>query len=94
MEETNPNKSNAINSSLWELQSLQHHTAPSVAKSARLIDTLPSVQWEISEHIDDTSEEIFEKEIKTLSKLVVLAFEKPQGMALSKGEAVRRYWNI
>ncbi|XP_044759843.1 nucleolar complex protein 4 homolog B [Coccinella septempunctata] len=94
MEETSPSKSNAINSSLWELQSLQHHTIPSVAKSARLINSLPSVQWDITEHLDDSSEEIFENEIKVLSKMVVLAFEKPDGMALRRGEAVKRFWNI
>ncbi|KAL3273237.1 hypothetical protein HHI36_014691 [Cryptolaemus montrouzieri] len=95
MEESDPIKSNAINSSLWEIQTLQQHTLPSVARAASFINNpLPPTEWDITKHLDNTGESLFDKEIKKFSKLVVLAFEKPNGAALNRGEKILHYWNI
>lgn len=95
MEERDPLKSNAINSSLWEIQTLQNHVLPSVATAARFINSpLPSVEWDFTKILDNTGDDIFDKEIKRNSKLIVLAFDRPNGSSLSKGEKVSLYWNI
>lgn len=59
MEERDPLKSNAILSSLWEIQTLQNHVIPNVATAARFInDPLPSVEWDISKVLDTTSSDV------------------------------------
>ncbi|KAJ8926680.1 hypothetical protein NQ314_020929 [Rhamnusium bicolor] len=95
MEERDPLKSNAISSSLWELQTLQHHVLQSVASAARFINTpLPSVEWDLSKILDNTGDDIFDKEVKKFSKLIVLQFEKPCGASLIKDERIMQYWNL
>ncbi|RZC36232.1 CBF domain containing protein [Asbolus verrucosus] len=95
MEERDPIKSNAINSSLWEIQTLQQHALPNVATAARFINSpLPSVEWDLSKVLDSTGDDIFDKELKKHSKLIALAFDKPNGGALSKNEKLLQYWNI
>lgn len=95
MEERDPLKSNAINSSLWEIQTLQNHILPSVATAARFINSpLPSIEWDFTKILDNTGDDIFDKEIKRNSKLIVLAFDRPNGSSLSKGEKVSLYWNL
>ncbi|GJQ73739.1 hypothetical protein Trydic_g14072 [Trypoxylus dichotomus] len=94
MEERDPLKSNAINSSLWEIQTLQSHALPTVAAAATFINNpLPSIEWDISKVLENTGDNIFDKELKKNSKLVALAFDKPNRYALSKGEKVLNYWN-
>ncbi|KAF5284356.1 hypothetical protein FQR65_LT13573 [Abscondita terminalis] len=95
MDESDPLKSNAINSSLWEIQTLQNHILPSVATAARFINSpLPSVEWDFTKILDNTSDDIFDKEIRKNSKMIVLAFDRPNGLALNRGEKVSLYWNI
>ncbi|KAK9887762.1 hypothetical protein WA026_000077 [Henosepilachna vigintioctopunctata] len=95
MDESDPVKSNAIESSLWEIQTLQHHTLPTVSKAASFINNpLPSVEWDITNHLNNTGESMFDKEIKKFTKQVVLSFEKPKGMSLNRGEKVLQYWKI
>lgn len=95
MEERDPIKSNAINSSLWEIQSLQNHAVPSVAMAARFINTsLPSVEWDLSKVLDDSGDDIFDKEIKKQGKLIVLAFNKPDAVTFNKGDRILEYWNL
>ncbi|ENN70524.1 hypothetical protein YQE_12700, partial [Dendroctonus ponderosae] len=87
MEERDPLKSNAINSSLWELQTLQSHVQPSVAAAARFIGApLPSVEWDIGKVLENSGDDIFDKEIKKMSKLIVLQFEQPKELTLSRGD--------
>lgn len=58
-EEKDPLKSNALNSSLWELVSLKHHILPKVGKSVNfLFKKLPQVEWDVSELLDDTYESV------------------------------------
>ncbi|EFA09396.1 Nucleolar complex protein 4 homolog B-like Protein [Tribolium castaneum] len=88
MEERDPVKSNAINSSLWELKSLQQHSIPSVATAARFINSpLPTIEWDLSRILDETGDDIFDKEVKKHGKLIALAFDKSHDQIL-------HYWNI
>lgn len=49
MEERDPAKSNALDSSLWEVVSLQRHAIPAVANAARFISQpLPTTEWDLS----------------------------------------------
>ncbi|KAG5895422.1 hypothetical protein JTB14_037581 [Gonioctena quinquepunctata] len=95
MEERDPLKSNAINSSLWEIKTLQNHVQPRVANAARFINSpLPRVEWDLSKILDNTGDDIFDREMKKFSKLIVLQFEKPNGASIGKGERVMQYWNL
>lgn len=59
MDERDPYKSNALESSLWELKVLQHHALPQVATAARFIDLpLPSVEWDITQILDNSLDEV------------------------------------
>lgn len=63
-EENDPLKSNALNSSLWELISLKQHILPQVGKSVNfLFKKLPQIEWDISELLDDTYETVSENYI-------------------------------
>lgn len=95
MEERDPLKSNAINSSLWEIQTLQNHAVPNVAAAARFINNpLPSTEWDMSRVLDNTGDNIFDKEVKKNCKLVALAFDRPNGFAVNKVEKILDYWNF
>ncbi|KAF5280926.1 hypothetical protein FQA39_LY17932 [Lamprigera yunnana] len=95
MDESDPLKSNAINSSLWEIQTLQNHILPSVATAARFINSpLPSVEWDFTKILDNSGDDIFDREIKKNSKLIVLAFDRPNSLALNRGERISLHWNI
>lgn len=95
MDERDPLKSNAINSSLWEIQSLQNHPVPSVATAARFINTpLPSVEWDMGKVLDDTGDDIFDIEIRKQSKLIALAFDRPNNISMNKEDKILQYWNL
>lgn len=53
MDERDPSESNALDSSLWEIASLQQHLVPSIAQAARVIfNPLPKVEWNLASFID------------------------------------------
>ena len=59
MEERDPLKSQAIESSLWELQALQNHILPSVATAAKFINMpLPSVEWDMSKILENSADDV------------------------------------
>lgn len=95
MEERDPLRSYAMSSSLWELETLQHHVLPNVANAAKFINSpLPKVEWDLGKILDSTGDDIFDREVKKFSKLIVLQFEKPNGASIGKGERVMHYWNL
>lgn len=64
MDERDPVQSNAIESSLWEIATLQKDVIPSVAQAANLISNpLPKCEWNLSNHLEidenDVSSSIF-----------------------------------
>lgn len=53
MDERDPVQSNALDSSLWEIASLQQHVIPSIAQAAKMISNpLPKVEWSLSNHLE------------------------------------------
>lgn len=91
MEERDPLRSCAISSSLWELETLQHHVQPSVANAAKFINnSLPSVEWDLSKALENSGDDIFDKEVKKFSKLIVLQFEKPN----EKADRITQFWDL
>lgn len=54
MEEADPNKSQALSSSLWEIQLLRNHMLPNVSQAAKNIMTqpLPSNEWDLGNYLE------------------------------------------
>ncbi|XP_037935177.1 nucleolar complex protein 4 homolog A-like [Teleopsis dalmanni] len=95
MEEREPTKSNAIESSLWEIIALQKHAVPSVANTAKFISQpLPTTEWDLSTVLDIKEEDIFDQEIAKKSKQYALAFERPLALALPRNDKVVKYWKL
>lgn len=95
MEERDPMLSNAMHSSLWEIRALQSHILPSIVNAARFIDNpLPSVENDLAPVLERTSDYIFDHELRNKFNNITLTFEKPNGMALPKGEKLLQYWQL
>lgn len=59
MEERDPSKSRAMESSLWELHALQSHILPGVGNAANFIyNPLPSVEWDLSQILEESSDDV------------------------------------
>lgn len=54
MDMADPNKSQALQSSLWEIQLLRNHVLPNVAQAAKNIMTqpLPGVEWDLGNFLE------------------------------------------
>ncbi|XP_019738183.1 nucleolar complex protein 4 homolog [Hippocampus comes] len=77
MDEDDPAQCHALESSLWEIKTLQRHYHPDVAKTATLINTpLSQKEDDISEVLEITTFELMERNLKqTLTKSIPLEFE-------------------
>ncbi|XP_035899967.1 nucleolar complex protein 4 homolog A [Anopheles stephensi] len=96
MEERDPMKSKALESSLWELAALQNHVLPSVASAARFISNpLPSVEWDLSEVLEINENDIFHKEIVSKTKEFFVNIDRPTGMfGYCGGQMASQYWKL
>uniref|UniRef100_A0A668A5E2 Nucleolar complex associated 4 homolog n=1 Tax=Myripristis murdjan TaxID=586833 RepID=A0A668A5E2_9TELE len=77
MDEEDPAQCRALESSLWEIKTLQKHFHPDVAKAAMLISApLSEQEDDISELLEITTYELMERDLKeTQTKSVPLEFE-------------------
>ncbi|XP_077593039.1 nucleolar complex protein 4 homolog [Stigmatopora nigra] len=77
MDEDDPAQSNALESSLWEIQTLQRHYHPSVAKMAMVINSpLSQKEEDINEALDRTNFKLMRKDFWPKStKSIPLEFE-------------------
>ncbi|XP_063820747.1 nucleolar complex protein 4 homolog isoform X2 [Pseudophryne corroboree] len=81
MEEQDPAKSRALDSSLWELEALQNHYYPDVVRAANVISrTLSAQESDVSEFLEMSSYELFGKQMKKKFKSVPLEFEPITGL--------------
>ncbi|XP_058823843.1 nucleolar complex protein 4 homolog A [Topomyia yanbarensis] len=96
MDESDPVKSNALESSLWEVAALQSHVLPSVATAAKFISNpFPSVEWDMASVLEINENDIFDKEIAKKSKEYALNLERPTSMFLCcGGEKSSQYWKL
>ena len=60
MDEADPNKSQALQSSLWEIQLLRNHMLPSVAQAAKIIMTqpLPGQEYDLANYLEIKEEDV------------------------------------
>ncbi|XP_037907931.1 nucleolar complex protein 4 homolog A-like [Hermetia illucens] len=95
MDERDPTKSNALESSLWEVVALQNHVLPSVATAARFISQpLPATEWDLADVLEVKENDIFDQEIARRSKQCALAIERSQSMFLPRNDKIMQYWKL
>ncbi|KAG5272901.1 hypothetical protein AALO_G00170550 [Alosa alosa] len=77
MEEEDPAQCNALESSLWEIKTLQNHYHPDVAKAAQAINQpLSQTETDISKLLELSTFELMEKDLKEVPSTVPLEFDK------------------
>jgi len=87
--EADPAKCGAINSSLWEIQSLQNHVLPQVSTAAKeLVEKgLRENELDVSALLETTWQEMFEKETKKkVFANVPINWEAPDGAKMAKDD--------
>ncbi|XP_012277960.1 nucleolar complex protein 4 homolog A [Orussus abietinus] len=95
MEERDPLLSNALQSSLWEIKSLQQHCLPCVVTAAQFIEgPLPSVEHNLASALKCPSGQLFEREINKKVEDIMINFERSTSMTLPKGERLLKYWDF
>ncbi|KAG0036637.1 hypothetical protein BGZ82_003935 [Podila clonocystis] len=86
--EDDPMKCNALQSSLWEMQTLQNHFAPNVSTLAKIFNeqfTKPS--YNLEDFLDHTYATMFQNEISKKRKAdAALAVEAPKGLFVAASE--------
>jgi U3 small nucleolar RNA-associated protein 19 len=80
MSEKDPQKTNAIDSSLWELETLQSHYHPNVASLARIIsEQFTKQQYNLEDFLDHGYASMLESELtKEPKKAPVIEYHIPQ----------------
>ncbi|KAG5672676.1 hypothetical protein PVAND_002787 [Polypedilum vanderplanki] len=100
MDESDPNKSNALQSALWELQLLKSHMLPNVAQAVKNIisQPLPTQEWDLGNYLELKENDIFDQEISRKSKEYALTFERPmsdmKGHHHHQNSALSKYWKF
>ncbi|CAI9567867.1 unnamed protein product [Staurois parvus] len=95
MEEQDPAKSQALESSLWEIEALQNHYYPDVVRAANVISrSLSTQESEISELLELSSYELFEKQMKKRHGSVPLEFESVRGLLGRKQDITAEHFSI
>ncbi|KAM8960994.1 nucleolar complex protein 4 homolog [Pelodytes ibericus] len=93
MEEQDPAKSRAMESSLWELETLQKHYHADVVRAANvIIRALSTQETDISELLEMSSYELFEREVKKKFKAVPLEFEAVCGLLGKKHDITAEHF--
>nr|ADD38742.1 Nucleolar complex protein 4 homolog [Lepeophtheirus salmonis] len=93
-DEVDPSKCKAVDSSLWEIETLMSHSLPQVSQSARFINKrLPEIEWDLSVSLETTMQDMMDKESKKkIFVNVPLTFERPTGFKFMKTEKVSKYF--
>uniref|UniRef100_A0A670ZD34 CCAAT-binding factor domain-containing protein n=1 Tax=Pseudonaja textilis TaxID=8673 RepID=A0A670ZD34_PSETE len=95
MDEKDPLESRAMESSLWEIKTLQNHYHPDVAKAAEEINLpLSQMEQDLSKILELTSFEIFDRDIKKESKDVPLEYQQPRGLFGKKDDLCAEYFSL
>jgi len=95
--EPDPAKCGAVDSSLWEIQSLQNHALPQVSAAAKeLIEKgLREKELDVSALLETTWQEMFEKETKKkVFANVPLNWEEPIGIKMAKDDIWSQIFEI
>uniref|UniRef100_A0A8B9F5X8 CCAAT-binding factor domain-containing protein n=1 Tax=Amazona collaria TaxID=241587 RepID=A0A8B9F5X8_9PSIT len=95
MEEEEPSKSQALESSLWEIQTLQSHYHPEVAKAAAILNqSLSEMEDDISGLLELSAYELFDKEVKKKVTDVPLEFEQVRGLFGKKIDIFAEHFSL
>lgn len=95
VEEENPSKSQAADSSLWELKTLQSHWHPTVAKKAKFIeDNLPKMEWDFSERLEGGYAEMMKRAKSAKHEEAPTNFHKVEGLLKQKEELLSELWTL
>ena len=81
MEERDPAKCRAIESSLWEMKALANHAAPAVATLAQLLfgsNELKAATVNVQDFIEESYQSLFEAEFKRKTNNSALNFQLPK----------------
>ncbi|XP_037609671.1 nucleolar complex protein 4 homolog [Sebastes umbrosus] len=94
MDEEDPAQCRALESSLWEIKTLQKHYHPDVAKAAALLNAPLSGQEEdISEVLEITTFELMERDLKqSQTKSVPLEFETATQLLKGGGDVLGQHF--
>ncbi|XP_033832205.1 nucleolar complex protein 4 homolog [Periophthalmus magnuspinnatus] len=94
MDEEDPAKSCALESSLWEIKTLQKHYHPHVAKIAMLINTpLTEQEDDIDELLELTTFELMERDLKPHQlKNIPLEFETATQLLKGGGDVLQEHF--
>jgi len=91
--ESDPSKSRAIESSLWEMKTLQNHAYHKVAEAAKFIDrALPELEFPLLEV--ENLKEMFEAEMEKEFEEVPSNFTKPTNLFDSKIFKFDEFWSM
>ncbi|XP_022705126.1 nucleolar complex protein 4 homolog A-like isoform X2 [Varroa jacobsoni] len=92
--ETDPAKSRALESSLWELKTLQSHWFHRAAAKARIIDNpFPKIEWDLSDVLEADYPQLFEQAVKEKYKGVVpINYHKPKGLLQHADDRMSTTW--
>ncbi|XP_042297854.1 nucleolar complex protein 4 homolog [Sceloporus undulatus] len=95
MDEEEPSESRALESSLWEIKTLQNHYHPDVAKAATIINTsLSELEDELSEVLELTTFEMFDRDINKKTTDVPLEFQQVQGLFGKEQDIFAQYFTL
>ncbi|PKU36487.1 hypothetical protein llap_13207 [Limosa lapponica baueri] len=95
MEEESPSESRALESSLWEIRTLQNHYHPDVAKAAAVLNqSLSEIEDDISGLLELSAYELFDKEVKKKAADVPLEFEQIQGLFGKKNDIFAEHFAL
>ncbi|XP_040458184.1 LOW QUALITY PROTEIN: nucleolar complex protein 4 homolog [Falco naumanni] len=95
MEEEQPSQSRALESSLWEIQTLQNHYHPDVAKAAAILNhSLSEIEDDLSGLLELSAYELFDKEVKKKAIDVPLEFEQVRGLFGKKNDIFAEHFTL
>ncbi|XP_065707811.1 nucleolar complex protein 4 homolog isoform X1 [Patagioenas fasciata] len=95
MEEEEPSESRALESCLWEIQTLQNHYHPEVAKAAAVLSrALSELEDDISGLLELSAYELFDKEVKKKAADVPLEFEQIRGLFGKKNDVFAQHFAL
>ncbi|GAB1604601.1 nucleolar complex protein 4 homolog B-like [Argonauta hians] len=85
----------ALQSSLWELQTLQSHYCPKVAVDSRKVNQLKKAEKDVSKLVETTTDDIFSNELERGEKLkeTPVNLTCPSGL-LTKQDIKYSFWSV
>ncbi|XP_003742058.1 nucleolar complex protein 4 homolog [Galendromus occidentalis] len=93
--ETDPAKSRALESSLWELKTLQSHWLQSVAAKSSIINSaFPKIEWDFSDVLEGSYVQLFEKAVKDKYRgsIPTTNYHKPKGLLKHADDKLKSSW--